>query len=306
MARRIIYDQGTSRLALWARRLALFALAAAILSVIIVHSGLLEMRPALVTFGASLALAVLALFVAFAGFVSIWREGLLGMGASLSAIAIAALVLAYPTYIAVKARNLPWIYDITTDPIDPPRYDTLAKVRLRDANPIVYPGLTMAELQHEAYPDIEPLDTDIDTRSAYNAALAVINRRRWRVVEARAPDQGRPEGRIEAVARTPIMGFRDDVIVRVRPFEDGARVDVRSSSRYGQFDFGTNAARIRALLEDLEAEFVEQASDEPPPIARPKASPKNSSKNSPKNSPKNQLRSPPKAVPKTNQPTANR
>jgi uncharacterized protein (DUF1499 family) len=286
MARRIIYDQGTSRLALWARRLALFALAAAILSVIIVHSGLLEMRPALVTFGAALTLAVLA----FAGFVSIWREGLLGMGASLSAIAIAILVLAYPTYIAVRARDLPWIYDITTDPIDPPRYDTLAKVRPRDANPIVYPGLTTAELQLEAYPDLEPLDADIDTRSAYNAALAVINRRRWRVVEARPPDKARPEGRIEAVARTPIMGFRDDVIVRVRPFEGGARVDVRSSSRYGQFDFGTNAARIRALLEDIETEFAEQAPDEPPPIARPKASPKAP--------PKTQQKAPPKSAPK--------
>jgi uncharacterized protein (DUF1499 family) len=292
MARRIIIDEGTSRLALWARRLALFSLAAAVLSVIIVHSGLLEIRPALVTFGASLALAILALVLAFAGFVSIWKEGLHGMGASLGAIAIALLLLAYPAYLAVKARNLPWIYDITTDPIDPPRYDTLAKARPRDANPIIYPGLAVAEQQLDAYPDIEPLDADIDTRSAYNAALVVVNKRRWRVVEARPPDKGRPEGRIEAVARTPIMGFRDDVIVRVRPFEGGARVDVRSSSRYGSFDFGTNAARIRRLLEDIEAEFANQAPDEPPPVMRPKAPPKGQQKS-------------PKAAPK-NQPTANR
>jgi uncharacterized protein (DUF1499 family) len=290
MARRIIFHQGTSRLALWARRIALFSLVAAILSVIIVHSGLLEIRPALVTFGAAMALAILALLLAFAAFVSIWKDGLLGMGASLGAIGIAILLLAYPTFIAVKARNLPWIYDITTDPIDPPRYDTLAKARPRDANPIVYAGLTAAELQLESYPDIEPLDADIDTRSAYNAALTVINRRRWRVVEQRAPDQGRQEGRIEAVARTPIMGFRDDVIVRVRPFEGGARVDIRSSSRYGSFDFGANAARIRALIEDIEAEFANQAPDEPPPVARPKGPAKGA--------PKAQPKSPPKGAPK--------
>jgi len=291
MARRIIFDQGTSRLALWARRIALFSLAAAILAIIIVHSGLLEIRPALVTFGAAMALAILALLLAFAGFVPIWKDGVAGMGASLSAIGIAILLLAYPTYLAVKARNLPWIYDITTDPIDPPRYDTLAKARPRDANPIVYPGLVVAELQLEAYPDIEPLDADIDTRSAYNAALTIINRRRWRVVEARAPDQGRPEGRIEAVARTPIMGFRDDVIVRVRPFEGGARVDIRSSSRYGAFDFGANAARIRSLVEDIEAEFANQAPDEPPPVARPKGPAKSAPKAPPK--------TPPKTAPKT-------
>ena len=48
------------------------------------------------------------------------------------------------------------------------------------------------------------------------------------------------------------MGFRDDVALRVRPDGDGARIDVRSASRYGRHDFGTNAARIRSLLEDID------------------------------------------------------
>jgi uncharacterized protein (DUF1499 family) len=300
MARRYMMDQGTSRLALWARRVAFFALVAVTLSVVIVHSGLLEIRPALVTFGASLALALFALLLAFAAFVSIWKEGYIGIGASLTAIAVALLLLAYPAYLAAKARNLPWIFDITTDPIDPPRYDTLAKARPRDANPVLYAGLATAERQLEAYPDIEPLDADIDTRAAYDSALAVINRRRWRVVEARAPDQGRQEGRIEAVARTPIMGFRDDVVVRVRPFEGGARVDIRSSSRYGSFDFGANAARVRSLLEDIEAEFAHHAPDEPPPVVRPKAPPKGTPKA------KGQPQAAPKSAPKGNQPTAKR
>ncbi len=298
MARRITIHQGTSRLALWARRIALFSLAAAVLSIIIVHSGFLEIRPALATFGAALVLAILALLFAFASFATIWKDGHIGIGAALTAVGIATLLLAYPAYIVIKARNLPWIYDITTDPIDPPRFDTLAKARPRDANPIAYAGLAAAEQQIEFYPDIEPLDGDISTRAAYDAALAVVNSRRWRVVEARAPDQGRPEGRIEAVARTPIMGFRDDVIVRVRAFEGGARVDVRSSSRYGLFDFGTNAARVRQLLEDIENEFANQAPDEPPPVARPKGPAKAP--------PKGQQKSPPpKAAPKA-QPTANR
>jgi hypothetical protein len=57
---------------------------------------------------------------------------------------------------------------------------------------------------------------------------------------------------IEAVARTPIMGFRDDVVVRIRFDEEGSRVDIRSSSRYGRTDFGTNAARIRRMLSDID------------------------------------------------------
>ena len=48
------------------------------------------------------------------------------------------------------------------------------------------------------------------------------------------------------------MGFRDDVVIRIRAEPDGARIDARSSSRYGMSDFGTNAARLRSLINDIE------------------------------------------------------
>ena len=99
---------------------------------------------------------------------------------------------------------------------------------------------------------------------AYDAALAVVNKRRWRIVDARAPQTGRREARIEAVARTPIMGFRDDVMIRVRGEPDGTRIDARSSSRYGAFDFGTNAARVRALMDDIEDTLRAQKLERPP------------------------------------------
>lgn len=293
MARRNLTHEATSRLAIWARRLALFSLAAVLLSIVVLRSGVLEIRPAIATFAAALALSVIALVLAFSAFVSIWKDGTLGMGAAITAIFIASLLLAYPTYLGFKARNLPWIYDITTDPIAPPVY--LGKARPRDANPAAYAGLTAAEQQLEAYPDIEPLDADVEVIAAYRASLAVVTRRRWQIVDARAPDQGRTEGRIEAVARTPIMGFRDDVIVRVKPFEGGARVDVRSSSRYGTFDLGTNAERVRRLIDDIAVEFARQTPDEPLPAARQKGPQKGSPKPQPK----------PKS-PKDSQPTAKR
>ena len=63
---------------------------------------------------------------------------------------------------------------------------------------------------------------------------------------------GRRDGQIEAIARTPILGFREDIVVRVRGSADGARIDVRSASRYGRHDLGSNAARVRSLLEDID------------------------------------------------------
>ena len=65
--------------------MALFSLVAATLAVLIVHLDLLEIRPALATFAGALALAVLALLLAFAAFVVIWREGLQGLGMAVGA-----------------------------------------------------------------------------------------------------------------------------------------------------------------------------------------------------------------------------
>ena len=48
------------------------------------------------------------------------------------------------------------------------------------------------------------------------------------------------------------MGFRDDVVVRVSAAGAGARIDVRSASRYGTHDFGANARRVVALLSDID------------------------------------------------------
>jgi uncharacterized protein (DUF1499 family) len=271
MARRPFTDERTSRLAIWARRLALFSMAAVFLSIVIVRSGFLEIRPALATFAAALALAVIALLMAFAAFIVIWREGLLGMRAALVAIGIAIALLAYPAVLIAQTYKLPWIYDITTDPIDPPRYDTLAKIRPRNANPVIYAGLSAAEKQIEAYPDIEPIESALNARQAYDAALTVVRQRRWLIVDARAPDQDRREGRIESVARTPIMGFRDDVIVRIRTEAHGSRIDIRSSSRYGTFDFGTNAKRVRALIDDIDSELSDQSPSEPSSTPKPQS-----------------------------------
>ena len=45
------------------------------------------------------------------------------------------------------------------------------------------------------------------------------------------------------------MGFRDDVVIRVRTTDAGTLVDLRSASRVGVSDVGANAKRIRAFAE---------------------------------------------------------
>ena len=274
VARRRVAEEPISKLAIWSRRLALFAIAVVLLVIVIVNLGFLDPVPAIASLAGSLFFAFVAIALAFAAFVVIWRQGSRGLGLAVTALAIGLAMLAYPGYLAVLFYRLPAVNDITTDPVDPPRFEAIARLRPRGANPVAYPGAAATQLQRAAYPDIEPLMVSVSPTEAYEAALAVITKRKWRIVDVRAPQIARREGRIEAVARTPIMGFRDDIVVRVRAAEDGARIDMRSASRYGLHDFGANASRIRSLSNDIDDAAGEQkAKPKPPPKPAPKKTP---------------------------------
>jgi uncharacterized protein (DUF1499 family) len=250
MARRSFPNEPVSRVAVWSSRLALFAIAVAALSVIIVRSGLLEIVPALATFAASLVFAGIAISLAFAAFVVIWRQGTGGLGRALLGLFLGLALLAYPAFLGTRALRLPAISDVSTDTTNPPRFDVLARLRPRGRSD--YPGAAAAALQRKAYPDVAPLDLDVPTKVAYDATLALVTKRKWYIGDTRAPTLTRRDGVIEAVARTPIMGFRDDVVIRISPLGQGTRVDMRSASRFGDHDLGSNARRIRSLLEDID------------------------------------------------------
>src|SRR6201992_88602 len=134
MARRFsapYQSEPVSSLASWARNLAVFSVVAVLVSITIVRFGFLEMKPALATFFGALACAGLSILVGLGAFVAIWQNGSRGMSRILLAFLIDAVVLAYPAYLALQYRKLPAIHDITTDPIDPPRFEALARLRAR-------------------------------------------------------------------------------------------------------------------------------------------------------------------------------
>jgi uncharacterized protein (DUF1499 family) len=255
MARRFsapYQSEPVSGLASWARNLAVFSVVAVVVSILIVRFGFLEMKPALATFFGALGLAILSILISLAAFAAIWQNGSRGMSRILLALVIDVMVLAYPAYLVLQYRKLPPIHDITTDPIDPPRFDALSRLRIGDgANTAVYAGLYSAEQQRQAYPDIEPVDLETPVQRAYQITLQLVNKRKWLVIDERPPQPPRQIGHIEAVARTPIMGFREDVSIRVAPDGEDSRVDIRSSSRYFESDLGSNAARVAKLIDDL-------------------------------------------------------
>jgi uncharacterized protein (DUF1499 family) len=145
-----------------------------------------------------------------------------------------------------QARGVPPIHDITTDMQDPPAFVALLADRKAAPNGADYGGAPVAAQQAKAYPDIKPLLLPQPPREAMQRAIDAARAMGW---EVRASDSA--AGRIEATARTAWFGFRDDIVVRIRPEAAGSRVDVRSVSRVGRSDIGANARRVREFLHRL-------------------------------------------------------
>ncbi len=85
------------------------------------------------------------------------------------------------------------------------------------------------------------LDTPLPPDDAFARAVTVARDMGWHIY-ARAPE----DGRIEAVDTTFWFGFKDDIAIRITPRDGGgSRLDLRSVSRVGTGDLGTNARRIQ-------------------------------------------------------------
>ncbi len=169
-----------------------------------------------------------------------------GLFSSLAGLALGVAVVAVPYSQLRAARTVPPIHDISTDLEQPPAFVAILPLRADAPNTAAHGGEAVARQQRAAYPDIGPAVLDVNPEEAFGRALAAARRLGWEVVAA-VPG----EGRIEATDRTFWFGFADDVVVRVRAFNGGSRIDVRSVSRVGRSDIGTNARRVRRYLQHV-------------------------------------------------------
>lgn len=230
----------TSRWIRWPGYLAWVFLATLVLAVLTVRSGAWQQGLLLYALAALLSLVVLAalggmsLLPAFSG--------------QRQAIALRALPAIPGTVLllmALQARDVPPIHDITTDTVDPPTFEQAPSLRGEDSNPLDIKPDVIAQ-QREAYPQLATLRSERRFPEVYAAARETAAAMGWEITR-----DDPNAGYIEAVDRTTIMNFADDVVVRVRTGEDGSLVDLRSVSRVGVSDLGANAARIERFLAQL-------------------------------------------------------
>lgn len=110
----------------------------------------------------------------------------------------------------------------------------------------------MRQQQRAAYPGVQAILLELEGDEAYQLVLKAVQARGWKIID-QAPPGGRSGlGHVDAVARTLIMGFPDDITIRIKPLAGQTKIDMRSVSRYGRNDFGVNAKRIESFAQEMQ------------------------------------------------------
>ena len=255
--------------ALWSRRVALFSVQLAGLGIVLHRFMSLPTPVALNLFATSLVGAVLAVAIGLVAFAIIWRLGRSGAWSASAGVLFGLSLLAWPAAYAPVYFSTPALNDITTDTAVPPRFVALASQRRKDSNKVAYAGADAAKLQMTLHPDLKPVTIPRPASETFDMVNDVVKRLHWEIAAAQPPQgRGKP-GYIEALDRTLILGFYDDVVIRIDGDTRESRIDVRSASRYGQHDLGRNAARVRRLFAEIRTQLETNVTGGPRRKRRP-------------------------------------
>lgn len=186
-----------------------------------------------------------------------------------TALIAVALACAMPLVACQSLRN-----DFTTTPWDPPQFEALAALPENEGRDLGYPyprdePPAIPPLPVPG-PDPDPAGTLAKVEAAAGAMAA------WEIIAVN------PERlRLEAVATTRLLEFKDDVVIEIRQVVDAEttvadpeggevteggpdpaaaaplEVHMRSKSRVGRYDFGANRARVARFFDTLESAFAE-------------------------------------------------
>ncbi|MEP0520441.1 MAG: DUF1499 domain-containing protein [Hyphomicrobiales bacterium] len=275
-----------SRSAVWARRTAPLAFATVVLGALLHRFGAIPVDEMLAVLGAGAFLAFLALGMCLNSFMEIWQLGVRGLMQSVTALFISLVTLTPFVFVVAALLYLPKVNGVTTNVDDPPLMladIALARtdVQVLSAQQAAYPGIQTQEfplsaatvydlaigvasrqkltITFELPPIVVDTESEIEevviaeTPKPREKPIVLDDGSVMRRTVAEFVTKASEEGVFEASAKTPILGFSDDFVVRVRTTgEQSSIVDVRSASRIGNHDLGTNSRRVKAFLRELD------------------------------------------------------
>lgn len=242
------YDPPTI-FARWSLRLVSLAVQLLVLTAILHRFAALQTAAAMNLMLVAFAAGGLAALGGVAGLAQIWRHGLGGTASSAAAMMVGGALLLVPAYYLPLVMHGSAGFDASSDPVHPPVYAALARVRLAAG---INPKLAPVAATSAGEP-LEPILTARSPSDVFDLANEVVRQLDLNVVAEQAPGFGADDGSIEATDRTMILGLHDDVAIRIGARGGQTRVDIRSAARYPSLDLGRNGERVRLLLRKLRA-----------------------------------------------------
>lgn len=231
----------------WSLKLSLFAALIAALAVLGHRSALIDFQPALLGLAGSILTGLLAIVIGLTGTLRAIKAKESEIVSTLAGSTLSFLVVMPMLMTVMAGAGVPRIHDISTDLEHPPEFVAIKALRTAAHNSLDRLELdNLAALQKESYPDLGPVLMGRPFYQVFEQVIRLVKERGWEVAAVSAE-----AGRIEATDTTLIMGFKDDVVIRVQAVGSRTLVDMRSASRVGESDLGVNAARIRLFLADL-------------------------------------------------------
>jgi len=165
---------------------------------------------------------------------------------------VLALVVIMPiAVITARTRRYPLINDITTDTQKPPVFVKAIELQPKRGRDMNYdPRFAAIQNGATAYKDLAPLKMNGTPTDVFNRVAIIAGEvPTWRIT------RNDPEAHtLEGVATSELFRFQDDFIIEVRPADGGGSlVEMRSKSRDGKGDLGTNYHRIKSFMRILKA-----------------------------------------------------
>ncbi len=234
----------TSKWAIWARRFGALALPLAGIPVLLHRAHLITSENFVVIEAVAMGLALLAVAAALVAFARLWFTGDKGWSRATLAFVFGLLCLLPAAFFGWQAASIPPSPDVSTDYTNPPQL--LSFVESRFIGPEERARLAAA------FPNARSRTYPIAAPQMFEVVAGALEASGWDVRARRAPIGPLDAGQLNAVV-TGILGFRQEVAIRIAGTADGSTIDMRSASLTGFPDFGQNGQRVEAFLLDLDA-----------------------------------------------------
>ncbi|MGH6760484.1 MAG: DUF1499 domain-containing protein [Phyllobacterium sp.] len=256
------FERRRSRSAIWSVRLAIFSAVLLLLSVVSQRIGWVSEPELFWLFVLVVGLALLAVLLACKGFVSLWRWGDKGGIRSLWGLAMAAVVLSPFAFGLYLWTTLPKLNDLSTDLLDPPVFFKALHERTAAMNTVNNDFSARQEPQTKTYPQVTGRRYEGSPDRILEAVMTVLGDERWTVIGRFGVPGNESEILVEAVAYIPILALPSDTVIRLTDEGETTYVDIRSASRYGQYDLGSNAWLINRFLTALDQQVLAPPAEE--------------------------------------------